>query len=161
VAGSAFWFIRCSFDIPAREDFHGADTAAVARGAHLNKEKPRASWRGYGTRPSEASAKSLAGPLPRATLLNSRGSASARSHRSLYTVLARNIPRRIAYNASAQSSAHPNRGISIHVFRSNHMVGSRGLLVDSRKGTCRCSNLLNNRFFLLAIGSVKLRAKFH
>ena len=59
---------------------------------------------------------------------------------------------------AAHSNAHPNRGISIHVFPSN-TAHNRGLLVDSRKGTCRCSNLLNSRSFLLAAGSVQLRAK--
>ena len=73
--------------------------------------------------------------------------------------LVRNSRDRSPCIGAAQSSAHPNRGISIHVFRSNYTVGSRSLLVDSRKGTCRCSNVLNSQSFLLATGSVKLRAK--
>jgi hypothetical protein len=73
--------------------------------------------------------------------------------------LVRNSRDRSPCIGAAHSSAHPNRGISIHVFRSNYTVGSRGLLVDSRKGTCRCSNFLNSRSFLLATCSVKLRAK--
>ena len=49
--------------------------------------------------------------------------------------LVRNSRDRSPCIGAAHSSAHPNRGISIHVFRSNYTVGSRGPLVDSRTGT--------------------------
>ena len=95
-----------------------------------------------------------------------RGGAGDSSSTRVGIAAVRNTGRRILGSVStrnlgtgsAQNTGH--RGISIRVFRSNHTVGSRGLSVDSRKGTCRCSRLLNSRSFLLAIGSVKLRAKF-
>jgi len=73
--------------------------------------------------------------------------------------LVRNSRDRSSCIGAAHSSPHPDLGISIRVFRSNHTVCSRSLSVCIRKGTCRCSNLLNSRSFLFATGSVKLRAK--
>ena len=74
------------------------------------------------------------------------GSASTRNPHSLDTV-------------SAQNTGHSNRGISIHVFRSNYTVCSHSPTVDNRKGTFRCSNFFDSRSFLLATGSVKFRSK--
>src|SRR5262249_51215671 len=109
----------------------------------------------------------FAGPARIATSLNvSRLGTVGTNSKRAGCFLVRNSRDRSPYSrdrspciGAAHSSPHPNHGVSIHGFRSNHTVCSRSLLVDSRKGMCRCSNFLNSRSFLLATRSVKLRAK--